>query len=136
VPDKGRFGVAIVIEKRDEITGKMFNVVGGHVVGAGRVTIAPLVGDDDMIARSNKRGDLMAPGIGMLGPSVTEYDWMSCIFSACFKDFQFNPVDWNKRRLGKICCGRHGTSFYGSGDQVCVQPQFALRGFRLSTVND
>ena len=31
----------------------------------------------------------------MLRPSMTEYDWVPCIFSSCFKDLQFNAVDWN-----------------------------------------
>jgi hypothetical protein len=35
----------------------------------------------------------MAPGKGMLGPAVTEYNRFSYVLLACFKDFEFHTVD-------------------------------------------
>src|SRR5215217_5898543 len=91
-----------------------------------------------MVARSDKGGHLMAPGIGMLGPAMTEHDRVSGMLSTRFKDFQFNTVDWNKGRLGKIVCGQQGISFYGFGaqlhvQQACSSGAAALHGHRLET---
>jgi hypothetical protein len=55
-----------------------------------------------MVARCGKGGHLMSPRKGMLWPAVTEHNRFSYILSACFKDFEFHTVDWNKGRFGKI----------------------------------
>ena len=91
--DKGSIFVSVVIEKCDEVTRQVFDVIVGDFGRAGRVAKTPLVWDDDMVARCGKRGHLMAPRKGKLWPAVTEYNWFSCILLACFKHFRFHTVD-------------------------------------------
>ncbi|MNL63402.1 hypothetical protein D3C87_1875380 [compost metagenome] len=71
VADKGRILVSVVIEERDEIACQMFDIILRHLSRTGRVTIAPLVWNDDVVACCDKGRHLMAPGIGMLRPAVT-----------------------------------------------------------------
>ena len=100
--DEGSILVTVVIEKCDEVTRQVFNVIVCYFSRTGWVAITPLVRDDDMLARCGKGWYLMAPGKGMLWPAVTEYNRFSCILQACFKDFEFHTVDRYKSGLGKI----------------------------------
>lgn len=54
--DRGRILVSVVVNKRDEITRKLFNVIFLQVIRIGRVAIATLIGDDNMIVCSDKGG--------------------------------------------------------------------------------
>ena len=87
--DKGGVFVPVVIEKRNEITRQVFHVVVGHLGGARRLAIPPLVGDDDVVARCGKGGHLVAPRKGMFWPAVTEHNRVSRIFATYFKDFEW-----------------------------------------------
>lgn len=54
--DRGRILVSVVVNKRDEITRKLFNVIFLQVIRIGRVAITTLIGDDNMIVCSDKGG--------------------------------------------------------------------------------
>ncbi|GGA03506.1 hypothetical protein GCM10011497_37520 [Elstera cyanobacteriorum] len=105
--DKGRILISVVIEEGDEIARKVFDVIGHYLVRTRRVTVAPLVWDDDMVARSDKWGHLVTPGIGVLRPAVAEHNGPASVFAASLENFEVNAVDRKKGGFGKIQCIEH-----------------------------
>ena len=91
--DEGGIFVSVVIEQCHQITRQVLDVIVGYRSRPGRVAVAPLVRDDDVVTRRGEGGHLMTPGLGMLRPAVAEHDGPSRIFPACFEDFELHTVD-------------------------------------------
>lgn len=84
-----------------------------------------LVWNDDMVARCDQGGYLMAPRKRMRWPAVTENNWFSYISSACFKDFELHTVEQGIKEFahladdpaaGRICRPDAGRKKRGSSD--------------------
>ena len=100
--DKGCVFVSVVVEKRDEVTRQVLDVVVRNLARTRRFAVAPLIRDDDVVARFSKRGHLVAPGKSMLWPAMAEHNGPSHILLTCFEHFELHAVDRNQRGLGKL----------------------------------
>ncbi len=112
--DEGGVFVSVVVQKCDEVTRQVLDVVVRHFDRAGRIAVTPLVRCDDVVAGRGEGGHLVAPGEGVLRPAVAEHDGLSRVFSARFEDFEFHTVDRDEGGLGKIGWIEHHISSLGA----------------------
>ena len=77
------------IQQAVVIIRQLMAVISLHWLGSAGMAIAPLVGHNDMKARLNQWGYLVAPAKGMFRPAMAEHQGYA---AASLKDFQLNAI--------------------------------------------